>query len=714
MTALDTSPASVERASAQLREAMMPGTPTPLGATWTGAGVNFTLFSRCAERVELSLYDARSGALRASAPLPKQLGGVWHGFVPAPLVVPGDCYGYRVFGPYAPDRGQRCNPAKLLLDPAAREIRGELAWSDSLFDGPGRRELDSAGAVPLARVVDRAFDWGEDRSPSTPWRDTVVYELHVKGYTRLHPAVPPALRGSYLGLAEPAVVDYLRGLGVTAIELMPCQAFVTEGFLRERGLVNYWGYNPIAWSAPALQYATGEPLREFRQMIKALHAAGLEVIMDVVYNHTAEGDGDGPTLSLRGIDNAAYYRLAPLDRARYENYTGCGNTINTEEPAVQALILDSLRWWAEEMHVDGFRFDLATVLGRDAGGFNRHAALFAALRADPALAYTKLIAEPWDVGHGGYQLGQFPVPWAEWNDRYRDTVRAVWRGEAGLTGRLAERMAGSSDLFRARGRKPSASINFVTAHDGFTLADLVSYQHKHNEANGEDNRDGHSENLSWNCGVEGPSDDAAVLMMRARQMRNLLATLLLSQGVPMLLAGDEFARTQQGNNNAYCQDNELSWIDWNLCGRNAALVAFTRRLLGLRRARPELRRDTFLKGSLRAGRAGDISWWHPAGRQMQDADWHAPAQRSLGVLIASAAEAPGAQAGSGDLLLLINNDSATLEFRLPPLPGAAAWLARLDTTVADGCALPAAWTAASPPPLLVARSLVMYEKQLPA
>ena len=707
---MDTSPAAVARASAELREAITAGTPTPLGATWTGAGVNFTLFSRCAERVELSLYDAVSGALRATAPLPKRSRDTWHGFVPAPLVAPGDRYAYRVAGPYAPEHGQRCNPAKLLLDPAAREICGELDWRDCLFDGPGRGELDSAGAVPLARVVDPAFDWGNDRSPSTPWRDTVLYELHVKGYTKRHPAVPEALRGSYLGLAEPAVIDYLRGLGITAVELMPCQAFVTEGFLRARGLVNYWGYNPLAWSAPALQYCRGEPLREFRQMVRALHAGGLEVIMDVVFNHTAEGDADGPTLSLKGLDNAAYYRLVAQERARYENYTGCGNTINAEEPAVQALILDSLRWWAEEMHVDGFRFDLATVLGRDGSGFNRHAALFAALRADPALAYTKLIAEPWDIGPDGYRLGQFPVPWAEWNDRYRDTVRTAWRGEGDMAGRLAESLAGSSDLFRHRGRKPSASVNLVTAHDGFTLADLVSFEHKHNEANQEGNRDGHANNLSWNCGVEGPSEDPAVLALRARQMRNLLATLLLSQGVPMLHAGDEFARTQRGNNNAYCQDNELSWVDWSLREANAALVQFTRWLLELRRARPELRRDTFLKGSWRAGRAGDISWWHPAGREMQDADWHEPALRSLGVLIASASGLPGTEPGAGDLLLLFNLGPAALEFRLPPLPDGAAWVARCDTAANDGRAAPAAWTSASPPSL-AGHSLVLYEKQ---
>jgi len=710
MTVLDGTPAAVVNASAALREALMPGAPSPLGATWTGAGVNFTLYSRCAERVELCLYEA-NGALRASAPLPKRSRDVWHGFVPAPLVAPGDCYAYRVFGPYAPEQGQRCNAAKLLLDPAAREIRGELNWRDCLFDGPGRGELDSAGAVPLARVVDAAFDWGNDRSPSAPWRDTVIYELHVKGYTKLHPAVPPERRGTYLGLAEPAVIDYLRSLGITAVELMPCQAFVTERFLHERGLVNYWGYNPLAWSAPALQYACGEPLREFRQMVKALHAGGLEVIMDVVFNHTAEGDADGPTLSLKGIDNAVYYRLVTEDPARYENYTGCGNTVNAEEPAVQALILDSLRWWAEEMHVDGFRFDLATVLGRDGRGFNRHAALFAALRADPALAYTKLIAEPWDVGPDGYQLGQFPVPWAEWNDRYRDTVRAAWRGEDGVLGRLAERLAGSSDLFRHRGRKPQASINLVTAHDGFTLADLVSYEHRHNEANGEDNRDGHGHNLSWNCGVEGPSDDPGVLALRARQIRNLLATLLLSQGVPMLLAGDEFARTQQGNNNAYCQDNELSWVDWSLCERNGALVEFTRRLLGLRRARPELRRETFLKGGLRAGRAHDVSWWHPAGHEMRDADWHEPGLRSLGVLIASAAGAPGTQPAAGDLLLLVNAAPAALEFRLPPLPDGAAWLAGIDTAAADGRAAPARAAAPVRSVLLADRSLVLYEKQ---
>jgi glycogen operon protein len=547
--------------------------------------------------------------------------------------------------------------------------------------------------------VERAFDWGGDRPPGTPWSDTVVYELHVKGFTARHPQVPERLRGTYLGLAEPAVVEWLLRLGVTAVELMPCQAFTSERFLRERGLANYWGYNPIAWSAPATQYALEDPVGEFRQMVRALHAAGIEVILDVVYNHTAEGDEGGPTLSLRGFDNAAYYRLDPDDPRRYANWTGCGNTIDASQPATRALILDSLRWWAEAMHVDGFRFDLAPVLGRDGGVFRRDAPLFAALRADPALAYLKLIAEPWDVGPGGYQLGQFPAGWAEWNDRYRDAMRSFWRGERHAVGAFAERFAGSSDIFRHRGRKPAASVNFVTAHDGFTLADLVSYNERHNEANLERNGDGHGDNRSWNCGVEGASDDPSIVELRRRQMRNLLATLALSQGVPMLQAGDEFGRTQHGNNNAYCQDNELSWVDWSRAAAEPGLVEFVRRLLAFRRRRPELRRETFLKGARRSGHAHDIGWLHPDGREMREADWNDPGSHALGIALA------GSEQASVAILVLVNGGAEPVEIRLPPPADGRHW--RL---VADTAAPTESGTAeAAATRLVSARSLVVFE-----
>jgi glycogen operon protein len=662
-------------ASVALAAAIESGAPSPLGATPTARGVNFAVHAGPAEAVKLCLFDAVTGAAAGTVWLPSRTGDVWHGFLRAPHAGVGTLYAYRVHGPYSPELGERCNPAKLLIDPCARAITGEPRHGAALFDRGEAFALDSAAAMPRCRVVDHDYDWDGDRSPGTPWRDTVVYELHVKGFTARHPGVPEPLRGTYLGLAHPAAIDWLKRLGVTAVELLPCQAFATEGFLRDRGLVNYWGYNPIAWSAPATQYAIADPVAEFRQMVRALHSAGIEVILDVVFNHTGEGNGDGPTLSLKGFDNAAYYRLAQVDPSAYVNDTGCGNTINCEHPATVALILDSLRWWVEAMHVDGFRFDLAPVLGRTRTGFDRQAALFTQLRADPSLAYVKLIAEPWDIGPGGYQLGGFPDGWAEWNDRYRDTVRAFWRGDPHVLGALAERLAGSSDLFRHHGRRPTASVNFVTSHDGFTLADLVAYNAKHNGANLENNADGHSDNLSWNGGVEGPSTDAAVIALRARQARNLLATLLLSQGVPMLQAGDEFGRSQGGNNNAYCQDNAISWLDWSLAERQAPLVAFVRSLMVLRRRRPELRRETFLKGGRRPGRGHDVSWLHPAGRLMSDADWNDPRGRALGVLL------DGADGRGPELLLLFNAGSEAVEFSLPTALATALW-----NVVADSAA----------------------------
>jgi glycogen operon protein len=527
-------------------------------------------------------------------------------------------------------------------------------------------------------VVDGSFDWGKVRAPNVPWRDTILYELHVKGFTQRHPGVPPALRGKYLGLAEPVVIDHLKRLGVTTVELMPVQAFITEQFLDERGLRNYWGYNSLAWFAPEPAYAVENAVLEFKTMVRALHEAGLEVVLDVVFNHTAEGNENGPTLNLRGFDNSVYYRLPPDRRAHYVNHSGCGNTTNFDEPAVRALAIDCLRYWATEMRVDGFRFDLAPILGRNAAGFDRNSPLFGAMRADPALAYLKMIAEPWDVGPGGYQLGRFPAGWSEWNDHYRDTVRAFWRGDRPLVGAFVERLAGSSDLFRGGGRKPTASINYVAAHDGFTLQDTVSYAQRHNEANLEHNRDGHAHNLSANYGVEGPTDDPAILALRARQARNLLASVFLSQGVPMLLAGDEFGRTQLGNNNAYCQDNELSWVDWSLCERNGSLVEFVRALIDLRKSRLWLRRDTFLKGTGRPGTdAKDVTWLHPAGREMTVADWNDSHLRSIAVHMNGA---PSPQTQSGDLLVVFNADEAPVTMSVPSPSQGRAWVVVFDTS----------------------------------
>jgi glycogen operon protein len=656
------------------------GSPQPLGATLTPRGVNFAVFSAHARRIELCLYDA-AGRETARLALPSRTGDIWHGSLPAQFGGAGTLYGYRVHGPYQPAEGHRFNPAKLLVDPCAAELVGDVVWHPALCGAePGNDwmpdENDSAPYVPKCRVVDPAFDWGRVRAPNVPWRDTILYELHVKGFTQRHPGVPEHLRGKYLGLAQPAVIDYLRKLGITTVELMPVQSFVSEEFLVRKGLGNYWGYNPLAWFAPDARYAVVDPVVEFKTMVRALHDAGIEVVLDVVFNHTAEGNEGGPTLSLRGFDNLTYYRLVHQNRAHYKNFTGCGNTVSFDDPAVRGLVLDCLRYWTDEMRVDGFRFDLATVVGRDPSGYNHNSAFFAALRSDPVLAYVKLIAEPWDVGPGGYQLGHFPAGWSEWNDRYRDTVRAFWRGDRGLVGAFAERFAGSSDLFRQHGRKPTASVNFITAHDGFTLNDLVSYNDRRNEANLENGADGHSHNLSWNCGAEGPTEDAGVRRLRARQMRNFLATLLLSQGVPMLLAGDEFGHTQSGNNNAYCQDNELAWIDWTLPGRNEGLLRFTRLLVDLRRSRLWLRRDTFLKGTRRGAHAKDVSWLHPSGREMTDADWNDSRLRAIAVLMSeSASRGPG----GADLLVVFNADDVDVAMRLPAPPADAAWHVLFDT-----------------------------------
>jgi glycogen operon protein len=659
------------------------GSPQPLGANWTGRGTNFAVFSAHAERVELCLFEAATGAEIARLDLPARTGDLWHGFLPSRFGGPGLQYGYRVHGPYDPARGHRFNPAKLLIDPCAQSLRGSFEWHPSLHGSvPGRDDLpspaDSAPHVPRAEVVDGSFDWARAHSPNVPWRDTIIYEVHVKGFTQRHPAVPPHLRGTYLGLVEPPVLEHFRRLGVTTIELMPVQAFVSEEFLAQRGLANYWGYNSLAWFAPEPRYAVDDAVTEFKTMVRALHEAGFEVILDVVFNHTAEGNQNGPTLGLRGFDNSVYYRLPAADRAQYVNDSGCGNTVNFDEPAVRAIVIDCLRYWATDMRVDGFRFDLAPILGRDAAGFSRAAPFFSALRADPQLSYLKMIAEPWDVGPGGYQLGSFPVGWAEWNDQYRDTARAFWRGDRPFVGAFAERFAGSSDLFRARGRKPTASVNYVAAHDGFTLHDTVAYAARHNEANLEGNKDGHKHNLSANYGAEGPTDDRTILATRARQSRNLLATVFLSQGVPMLLAGDEFGRTQLGNNNAYCQDNEINWIDWTLAERNAALVAFVRRLIDLRKSRLWLRRDTFLKGTQRGTDSKDVTWLHPSGREMADTDWADPGLRSIAVLLNGATSS---SVTGGDLLVVFNADETPQQMTLPALPAGATWGVLFDTSL---------------------------------
>jgi isoamylase len=631
------------------------GVPRPLGATWTKHGVNFALFSSHATRVELCLFDAAGGAEVGRCDLPARTGDIWHGMLSPRRARPGTHYAFCVHGPNEPEKGHRFDATAALIDPYARQL---------------------SRAAPLrSRVIDGGFDWGGDRPPAVPWRDTLIYELHVKGFTQLHPAVPAAWRGKYLGLTVAPVIEHLKSIGVTAVELLPCQSFVSEQFLRDRHLRNYWGYNSVAWFSPANDYALRDAVIEFKTMVKALHAAGIEVILDVVFNHTAEGNEAGPLFSWRGIDNAVYYRLMPQDRRFYENVTGCGNTVNCEHPQVRALIIDCLKYWVEEMHVDGFRFDLATVLAREGNGFNEHSAFFKSLRADPALAYVKLIAEPWDVGWGGYQLGRFPPGWAEWNDRYRDAVRSFWRRDGGKIGEFAERFAGSSDVFRHNGRKPTAGINFPTAHDGFTLCDLVSYDGRHNEANLEGNTDGHNDNLSWNCGAEGPTDDAGVNRLRRRQIRNLLVTLFFSQGVPMLQAGDEFARTQRGNNNAYCQDNEISWVDWRLRSVNRDLLRFVQLLARLRRLHVEFRRETFLKGAASRVGSKDVAWLNVSGTEMKHSEWQDGNLRTLGIWFAKRNNL------DGRLLLLVNAGDSAQTFFLPSGPVSGPWIRQFDTAL---------------------------------
>jgi isoamylase len=674
--------------------AVWPGTPYPLGATWDGEGVNFALFSEHAEKVELCLFDAKGRHEVQRIVMPEQTDLVWHCYLPE--AEPGSFYGYRVYGPYRPADGHRFNPHKLLLDPYAKEIAGRLRWNDTHFGyriGHRLKDLsldsrDNAFGMLKSRVVDPAFTWGGDRLLRTPWHRTVIYELHVKGFTNCHPEVPPDLRGTYAGLARAPVIDYFKRLGITAVELLPVQTYIDDRNLVRNGLSNYWGYNTIGFFAPDARYsATGDPATEFRNMVKKLHSAGIEVILDVAYNHSAEGSELGPTLCFRGIDNAAYYRLAPDSPRHYQDYTGTGNTLNTMHPRVLQLIMDSLRYWVLEMHVDGFRFDLASALAREHHEVDRLSAFLDIIHQDPVLSQVKLIAEPWDVGEGGYQVGNFPVGWTEWNGLYRDAVRAYWKGDGGLIGQLAYRLTGSSDLYAHSGRRPYASINFVTAHDGFTLHDLVSYNEKHNQANLEDNWDGEGHNQSWNCGVEGLADDPGVLALRARQKRNLLATLLLSQGVPMLLAGDEFGRTQQGNNNAYCQDNEISWLDWDHA--DTELLTFVRQLIALRHSHPAFRRRNFFQGrAIKGSGIKDIVWLNPNGREMSDQEWNQSFARCLGMVLAANSmddlDERGKPLTNGTFLLLFNAHHEDIPFLLPANGTGSRWEAMIDTSFPGG------------------------------
>ena len=668
---------------------MRPGQPYPLGAVYDGSGTNFSLFSEVAERVELCLFDTKGNEVRID--LPEVTSYCWHGYLPS--VQPGQRYGFRVHGPWNPSEGLRCNPAKLLLDPYAKAIEGQVKWDEAVFpyrsvDEPDERsDRDSAPFVPRCIVHQPQFDWNGDRRLQIPWHETVIYETHVKGLTALHPRVPPGLRGTYAGLAHPAVVGYFRKLGVTAVELMPVHRFIHDKRLADLGLRNYWGYNSIGYFAPHDEYASGRrpsaAVAEFKQMVKTLHQAGIEVILDVVYNHTAEGDHLGPMLCFRGIDNAYYYRLAE-DRRRYLDYTGTGNSLNMRNPHVLQLIMDSLRYWVTEMHVDGFRFDLASALARELHDVDRLSAFFDLIQQDPVIAQVKLIAEPWDLGEGGYQVGNFPPVWSEWNGRYRDCVRDFWRGEAQLLGEFASRFTGSSDLYENTSRLPQASINFVTAHDGFTLNDLVSYNEKRNEANGEQSRDGENHNRSWNCGAEGPTDDPEVMRLRARQRRNFLSTLFLSQGVPMLLGGDETGRTQKGNNNAFCQDNEVSWYDWP--NADPELLEFCQRLVKYRVSHPAFRRRRWFQGRpIHGSGVKDIAWFTLQGEHMSEQDWGQGFAKSLGVFLNGATipnpNPRGEPVTDDDFYLIFNAHHEPLDFTLPGPEWGELWKKELDTDV---------------------------------
>lgn len=652
------------------------GTPQPLGADWDGHGVNFAIFSANAEKIELCLFDPETDTETERFEL-EHTGEVWHAYLTG--CGPGTVYGYRVYGPYDPQNGHRFNPNKLLIDPYARQLSGKLQWDDAVYGfkpGDDEQDLsfndsDSAQFVPKSVVVDEVFDWHHDRPPRIPWPQTVIYETHVRGFTMLNPEVDEELRGSFVGLASDSVISYLKSLGVTALELQPIHAFVDEHFLVRKGLINYWGYNSIGFFTAESRYLSNADRNEFKAMVRRLHEANIEVILDVVYNHSAEGDQSGPTLCFRGIDNASYYRLPDDDKRAYINDSGCGNTLNVKHPQVLQMVIDSLRHWVIDMHVDGFRFDLAVSLGRGAHGFDSYSEFFKAIHSDAVLSQVKLIAEPWDIGPGGYQLGAFPPRWSEWNDRFRDCVRRYWRGESGVLPELARSLHGSSDLFEHNGRRPSASINLITSHDGFTLADLVSYNERHNEANGESNHDGHNANFSSNYGVEGESDDAEINRLRQRQCRNLLATLFLAQGTPMLLAGDELGRSQQGNNNAYCQDNEITWLDWSALEHESELLDFVRRLIRLRLDYPMLHRDRFVHGEEQFEPSGfsDIQWLRADGEIMQDADWHDTEHNFLAMLLAAEVLPARDPRFDGEteaaLLIVLNADPRSVEFVLP-------------------------------------------------
>ena len=677
------------------RSVVWPGNPYPLGATWDGEGVNFALFSENADKVELCIFDASGKEEIERIELWERTDQVWHCYLPYGRL--GQLYGYRVYGRYAPEEGHRFNPNKLLLDPYAKSIVGPLTWDYPHFGYEmggkdydlGFDPQDNAAGMPKCQVVDTSFTWGNDRSPNTSWHDTVIYELHVKGFTKQHPEIPEQLRGTYAGLASAPAIEHLTRLGVTAVELMPVHSFVQDKHLVEQGLSNYWGYNSIGFFAPEMRYSATGGIDEFKTMVKRLHSAGIEVILDVVYNHTAEGNRMGPTLSFRGIDNTAYYRLVPDDLRYYMDFTGTGNTLNMMNPQVLRLIMDSLRYWITEMHVDGFRFDLASALARELYEVDQLSSFFTIIRQDPVISQAKLIAEPWDVGEGGYQVGNFPVGWTEWNGKYRDEVRAYWKGDGGLVGDLAYRLTGSSDLYEHGGRRPYASINFVTAHDGFTLQDLVSYNEKHNEANGEDNNDGESNNESWNHGQEGPTDEAEIRRLRNRQKRNFLATLLLSQGVPMIVYGDELGRTQNGNNNAYCQDNETSWIDWDLSRADRNFLAFARRMIRLRKEHPAFRRRRFFQGRrIKGADVKDITWLTPAGTEMSDEEWDNSYARSLALQMAGYSEyqydSEGRPEIDDDFLMLFNAHHEEISFSIPGGPEETRWEAIVDTGYASG------------------------------
>jgi isoamylase len=675
--------------------AVWPGRPYPLGASWDGEGVNFALFSEHADKVELCLFDRRGRRETARIALSWRTDQVWHCYLPEAR--PGQLYGFRLHGPYAPAHGHRFNPNKLLLDPYAKDIVGTVRWNDALFgytigdcgDDLTPDPRNSAHGMPKARVVDAAFTWGDDRPPRTAWHDTVIYELHVKGFTMQHPDVPPPYRGTYAGLASEPVIEHLRRLGITAVELMPVHTFINDRHLVQHGLGNYWGYNSIGYFAPHAGYSASGEISEFKTMVKRMHSNGIEVILDVVYNHTAEGNHLGPTLCFRGIDNAAYYRLVGDDPRYYMDYTGCGNSLNMMHPRVLQLIMDSLRYWVLEMHVDGFRFDLAPTLAREAHAVDRFGAFLDIIHQDPVLSQVKLIAEPWDLGEGGYQVGNFPVGWTEWNSHYRDTLRGYWKGDESLIGELAYRLTGSSDLYAHSGRRPYASINFVTCHDGFTLHDLVSYNHKHNSDNREDNRDGENNNLSWNMGSEGPTRNLHIVNARQQQKRNFITTLMLSQGVPMLCAGDEMGRTQNGNNNAYCQDNELGWIQWEIDSRDRQFLDFVRRVIEVRKQHPVFHRRHFFQGRrIKGANVKDICWLNPDGEEMSDEEWNFFYARCLGLLLHGDAieehDERGRRIQGETFVLLLNAHAEAVPFRMPRLVGIARWGVAVDTSFADG------------------------------